>query len=138
MENATLLDILWIVIAAAMVMLMQGGFTLLETGLVRAKNSINVAIKNFVDFCVSVGLFWLVGFGIMFGASYNGLFGTSGFFGSLAPNPWLIAFFLFQMVFAGTTTTIISGAVAERMQFVGYLTVSVIVATVIYPKSSGQ
>ena len=133
MENATLLDVLWIVIAAAMIMLMQGGFTLLETGLVRSKNSINVAIKNFVNFCVSAGLFWVVGFGIMFGASYNGWFGTTGFFGSIAPNPWLTAFFLFQMLFASTATTIISGAVAERMQFAGYLTIAAIVAVVIYP-----
>lgn len=130
----TLRDVIWVLIAAALVMLMQGGFTLLESGLVRAKNSINVAIKNVVDFCLSGAMFWILGFGIMFGASRNGWFGTTGF----TPNgenftPWLMAFFLFQLVFAGTATTIISGAVAERMRFGGYLIVSILVTSLIYP-----
>ncbi len=133
MVNATDFDILWVVIAAALVMLMQGGFTLLETGMVRSKNSINVAIKNFVDFCVSAIVFWLFGFAIMFGASAAGLFGTSGFlFGNNVP-AYLMAFFLFQLVFAGTATTIVSGAVAERMSFLGYLVTTIVIASVIYP-----
>ncbi len=133
MVNASNFDILWVVIAAAFVMLMQGGFTLLETGMVRAKNSINVATKNFVDFCVSAVIFWLFGFAIMFGASASGLFGTSGFlFGNSVP-PYLMAFFLFQLVFAGTATTIVSGAVAERMTFIGYLIVTIVIGSLIYP-----
>lgn len=133
MVNATEFDILWVVIAAALVMLMQGGFTLLETGMVRAKNSINVAIKNFVDFCVSAIIFWVFGFAIMFGASAAGIFGTSGFlFGNSVP-AYLMAFFLFQLIFAGTATTIVSGAVAERMSFLGYLITTIVIASVIYP-----
>lgn len=133
MSEASNFDILWIVIAAALVMLMQGGFTLLETGMVRAKNSINVAIKNFVDFCLSGMVFWLVGFGIMFGASSGGWFGTSRFMFGEGATPYLLAFFLFQLVFAGTTTTIVSGAVAERMRFAGYVATSLVIMTLIYP-----
>ena len=112
---------------------MQAGFVCLESGLVRAKNSINVAIKNVVDFCLSSLMFWALGFGLMFGASWMGVFGTSGFFFDDTTNSWMIAFFLYQLVFCGTATTIVSGAVAERMKFSGYLMVSLIIATLIYP-----
>ena len=128
------LDIAWILICAAMVMLMQAGFSCLESGLVRTKNSINVATKNFVDFCVSSAVFWLFGFALMFGlpapaassAPPISLFDPTG-------KAWLAAFFVFQMGFCGTATTIISGAVAERMRFAGYLAVTVVMAAVIYP-----
>jgi len=128
-----LLDIVWILICTGLVMLMQAGFCCLESGLVRAKNSINVAIKNLADFCVSSGIFWIFGFAIMFGTSYKGFLGTSGFFFGGDIRTWLIAFFLFQLVFCGTATTIISGAVAERMRFSGYLIVAIIVSGFIYP-----
>jgi len=127
------LDIAWMLICAALVMLMQGGFCLLESGLVRAKNSFNVALKNLVDFCVSAGVFWLFGFAIMFGASYHGWFGTSLFCPGEDSSPWLMAFFIFQMVFCGTATTIISGAVAERIRFRGYFVIALLVSGVIYP-----
>ena len=107
-------DILWMLICAALVMLMQGGFCCLETGLVRSKNSINVAIKNVIDFCVSAVIFWVFGFGLMFGASYGGFIGTSHFLMGREAGPWLLGFFLFQMVFCGTATTIISGAVGHH------------------------
>ena len=110
-----MLDIIWIITAAAFVLLMQAGFTCLETGLVRSKNSINVAIKNLMDLCLSSAIFFAVGYGIMFGNSVNGLFGSSGFFLSGDPAPKTLAFFVFQMMFCGTAVTIISGAVAERM-----------------------
>ncbi|MEM7033538.1 MAG: ammonium transporter, partial [Chloroflexota bacterium] len=133
--TSSLRDVLWVLIAAAMVLLMQGGFTLLESGLVRSKNSINVAIKNLVDFCLSGGFYWAIGFAFMFGQSFDGLgwIGSSGFFLSGELSPQLLAFFLFQLVFAGTATTIVSGAVAERMRFSGYLVVSMLIATIIYP-----
>jgi Amt family ammonium transporter len=127
------IDIAWMLMAAAMVMLMQGGFCLLESGLVRAKNSINVAIKNLIDFCLSSAIFWLVGFGIMFGVSRSGVFGVGGFAPSGASGSWLLAFFLFQLTFCGTATTIISGAVAERMHFNGYIAVVVLVSGIFYP-----
>ncbi|QDT39346.1 ammonium transporter [Stratiformator vulcanicus] len=125
--------VLWMLIAAAMVMLMQGGFCFLESGLSRAKNSINVAMKNLMDFCLAAVVFWLVGFGLMFGATYNGYVGTSLFAIDEHGGPWLLAFFLFQLVFCGTATTIVSGAVAERMKFAGYLMVSVLVSLIFYP-----
>jgi Amt family ammonium transporter len=114
-------------------MLMQVGFSCLESGLVRTKNSINVAAKNFADFCLSSALFWLFGFALMFGVTYGGIFGTSGFFFGDAATPWLLAFFIFLMGFCGTTTTIVSGAVAERMRFGGYLVVATILSGLIYP-----
>jgi len=117
----------------ALVLLMQAGFTCLETGLVRAKNSINVAIKNVVDFCMASIVFWLFGFALMFGASGWGLFGTDHFLLEGIDTPRMWTFFLFQLTFCGTATTIISGAVAERMHFKGYLMVSVLISALIYP-----
>ncbi len=129
----TIYDISWILICSALVLFMQGGFCCLESGLVRAKNSINVAIKNFVDFFLSAAVFWLFGFAIMFGDSFNGWFGTTSFHFNETNQPWLIAFFVFQLVFCGTATTIISGAVAERTRFSGYVLISIIVSGFIYP-----
>jgi Amt family ammonium transporter len=127
------LDVAWILICAALVMLMQAGFACLESGSVRSKNSINVAAKNFADFCISSAIFWLFGFALMFGVSSGGLFGTSKFFFDDTANPWLMAFFIFQLGFCGTAVTIVSGAVAERMRFVGYLVITVIMSGLIYP-----
>jgi len=127
------LDIAWILIAAALVMLMQAGFSSLESGLVRSKNSINVAGKNFADFFLTTAVFWLFGFALMFGASVFGVFGSSGFFFSDSSDAWLMAFFIFQVGFAGTSTTIMSGAVAERMRFSGYLIAALVFSAVIYP-----
>jgi Amt family ammonium transporter len=128
-----LLDIAWIVLCAGLVMLMQGGFCCLETGLSRSKNSINVAIKNLSDFCVAATVFWFGGFALMFGVSRDGWVGTSLFMPGREAGPWLIAFLLYQLVFCGTATTIISGAVAERIRFRGYLLVSLIVSAAFYP-----
>ncbi|QDU95112.1 ammonium transporter [Lignipirellula cremea] len=128
-----LADILWMLLAAAMVMLMQGGFCFLECGVARAKNSINVAIKNLVDFCLAAAVFWLFGFALMFGESYHGFWGLSHMVLDKSTAPWLLAFFLFQLVFCGTATTIISGAVAERIRFRGYLIVSLLVSGIVYP-----
>ena len=133
LENNQTIDLLWILLCAAMVMLMQAGFTCLESGLVRAKNSINVAMKNVVDFCAASVLFWMVGFSLMFGPSVAGFIGTGEFFFSGNLAPWLMTFFFFQLMFCGTVTTLVSGAVAERMRFVGYLAVVLIVSTLIYP-----
>lgn len=129
---------IWLLVCTVLVLLMQAGFTCLETGLVRAKNSINVAVKNVADFCVASLAFWAVGFGIMFGATAGGLFGTSFFFFDTGPfegtsSAWLMAFFFFQLAFCGTATTIVSGAVAERMSFRGYLITAVILSACIYP-----
>lgn len=127
------LDIAWIVLSAGLVMLMQGGFCCLESGLSRSKNSVNVAIKNLFDFCVSSVIFWVFGFGLMFGASHQGWLGTSLFAPQANLGPWLLAFLLYQMVFCGTAITIISGAVAERIRFSGYLLVALVVSALFYP-----
>jgi Amt family ammonium transporter len=128
MEQASA-DLLWIVIAAALVFLMQAGFLCLETGFTRSKNSINVAVKNLADFGLSMLLFWAVGFGVMFGATEAGLVGASRFVPDLTGGSGFdAAFFLFQVVFCGTAVTIVSGAVAERVRFGGYLFISLVVA----------
>src|SRR5215831_5876106 len=111
---------------------MQAGFTALESGLVRSKNSINVAIKNFANFLVASSLFWLFGFGLMFGRSAGEAVGASSFLFD-SKNSFLAAFFLFQLGFIGTATTLISGAVAERMRFGGYVALTIFVAAVTYP-----
>ncbi|MCA9456072.1 MAG: ammonium transporter [Nitrospiraceae bacterium] len=132
-DHASNIDVLWLLICAALVMLMQGGFTCLETGRVRAKNSINVAIKNLVDFCTSSLAFWVAGFAFMHGPTAAGLIGTQGFLFDAHEQGWWWAFFFFQMVFCGTATTLVSGAVAERMRFTGYLVTSLMVSLLIYP-----
>jgi ammonium transporter len=125
-------DIAWLLVSAALVLFMQVGFTALESGLVRSKNSINVAIKNFANFLVAASLFWLFGFGLMFGMDEDGLVGSTSFLFD-SDSAFLTAFFLFQLGFIGTATTLMSGAVAERMRFGGYLVLAVFVAAVTYP-----
>jgi len=132
MPTEQAVDIVWILICAGLVMFMQAGFSSLESGMVRTKNSINVAGKNFADFCLTTGVFWVIGFAIMFGASVGGLFGSSDFFFSES-TPFLMAFFIFQIGFAGTSTTIMSGAVAERMRFSSYLIAAFVFSLAIYP-----
>jgi Amt family ammonium transporter len=115
---------------------MQAGFAMVETGFTRAKNAVNILMKNLMDFSVGSITFWAVGFGIMFGVSKTGLFGTSGFFLSdFSPDgdPWVLAFWMFQVVFCATAATIVSGAMAERTKFVSYLVYSALVSAIIYP-----
>ena len=126
-------NVIWVVGCAGLVLMMQPGFMCLESGLTRSKNSINVAIKNLVDLGISIASFWCFGFAIMFGATQLGWFGSSGFFLNIETNPQLAAFFLFQMMFCGTATTIVSGALAERLKFRGYLIISLLISSLIYP-----
>jgi ammonium transporter, Amt family len=134
MIEKKLIDQLWILVAAGLVLFMQAGFLCVESGLTRAKNSINVAIKNVTDFGVATVFFWLAGFGVMFGTSYFGIFGTSNFLTMFnGHGGWLSSFFIFQLVFCGTAATIVSGAVAERMSFTGYLMTTAIISVLIYP-----
>ncbi len=125
-------DFTWTMVAAALVFLMQGGFMLLEAGMVRSKNSINVAQKNIADFVVSTCVFFVAGFTIMFGSSVGDLCGWGGISWGEAAE-WTFTFFVFQLVFCGTAATIVSGAVAERMKFSGYLIITVVIALIIYP-----
>ena len=132
-ELTATLDIVWLAICAALVFFMQAGFCLLETGSIRKKNTLNVAIKNVSDMAIAVLGFAVVGYAIMFGASAGGFFGTSGFMLSGVDQPYDMMFFVFQAMFAGTIATIVSGAVAERMRFNGYLLIALISAIFIYP-----
>jgi len=105
---------------------------MLETGLVRQKNSINVAFKNLMDFIVAGLCYWAVGFGVMYGlGESSGIYGTSMFLKSHADGA--VAFFLFQMVFCSAAATIVGGALAERTRLSGYLVISALVAAVFYP-----
>lgn len=129
-------DFLWTLIAAALVFFMQAGFALVEAGFTRAKNAINIIMKNLMDFSVGTIGFWALGFGLMFGATSTGWFGTSGFFLSdwkPGGDPWVLAFWMFQVVFCATAATIVSGAMAERTRFSSYLIYSVVVSAIIYP-----
>lgn len=128
------LNFVWVMICAGLVLLMQVGFTLLEAGLVRSKNSINVALKNMLDFGVSVCAFAAIGFSISFGSGTNFLVGfdpDTFFVANLTP--WVFAFFVFQVMFCGTAATIVSGAVAERMKLSAYLFLTLIMSALIYP-----
>jgi Amt family ammonium transporter len=129
----------WTLVAAFLVFFMQAGFAMVETGFTRAKNASNIMMKNLMDFALGTLAFWAIGFGLMFGAS-NGWIGTSGFFFSdyaTAQDPWVFAFWLFQVVFAGTAATICSGAMAERTKFSGYVVYAVAVSALIYPIFGG-
>ena len=128
------IDFLWIILCCALVFEMQAGFLLLESGLTRRKNSINVAVKNLADFCLTTIVFWAVGFALMFGASRGGWFGDTGFLIDFSGSEQMFgAFFLFQVMFCGAAVTIMSGAAAERMHFSSYLIVTVIVSALVYP-----
>lgn len=132
--DKTPIDILWVLIAAALVFMMQGGFLCLESGLTRSKNSINVAIKNLTDFGVAVILYWIFGFALMFGVTKSGFVGTTHFFAEVGlGGAWLSTFFLFQVMFCATAATIVSGAVAERIRFQSYIIVTIVISGFIYP-----
>lgn len=133
------INTIWVVLAAAMVLFMEGGFSLLEAGLVRTKNAVNVTMKIFVDLTIGALAFWAIGFGFMFGDDAGGFIGTS-LFGSpqeialgieLPP----AAYVLFQLGFAVACISIVSGAVAERMNFKAYVLVAAFLTLFLYPIS---
>ena len=146
------IDTVWVLFAAFLVFFMNLGFAMVESGLCRAKNTVNILAKNFIVFAISTMAFWFVGFGLMFGDG-NPLVGLKGiFFSSGADNSpavggayagvysslgWagvpLAAKFIFQLVFCGTCATIVSGAVAERIKFGSFLAFSFVICAVIYP-----
>lgn len=133
-------NMLWTLIAAVLVFFMQAGFAMVETGFTRAKNAVNIMMKNLMDFSIGSLGFWAIGFAIMFGVTKSGLFGTTGWFLSDAAVgkegwEWTMVFFMFQTVFAATAATIVSGAMAERTKFTSYLVYSVVISGIIYPVS---
>jgi Amt family ammonium transporter len=128
--DTSLLHMVWVAICAGLVLMMQPGFAFLESGLARAKNSVNVLMKNFTDCAIASVGYWVIGFGLMFGANSTGWFGFSGFMPGAGDG---LVNVLYQTFFAATAATIISGAVAERMRFLPYLLGTLLVVTLIYP-----
>jgi ammonium transporter, Amt family len=126
------LNTVWVLVAAALVFFMQTGFALLESGMARSKNAVNVVMKNYMDLCLGSLIFWAVGFGLMFGVNESGFFGTTHLFPQF-DSEWPYTFLLFQMLFAATATTIASGAMAERTRYMGYLVGAMVITGVIYP-----
>ncbi|MBI9112586.1 ammonium transporter [Maridesulfovibrio ferrireducens] len=133
-------NILWTLLAAILVMFMQAGFACVEAGFTRAKSAGNILMKNFLDFAAGSIIFFLFGFGLMFGLDAGGFIGTSGFglagVGLTTPDgQWTLTFWFFQSVFAATAATIVSGGIAERTKFSSYILVTMIVTGLIYPVS---
>jgi Amt family ammonium transporter len=130
-------DIMWIVLCAIIVFEMQAGFLCLEAGFVRSKNAANVALKNMADFCIVSILFWAVGFTLMHGSGGNGLWGWGDIFPDFHDAGATVAgengFFLFHLAFAAAAATIVSGAVAERERFKGYVILAALIGALVYP-----
>ena len=149
--EADYLALIWLLIAGALVFFMNAGFAMLEAGLCQRRNAVNVLAKNLIVFCVSILIFWWLGFGIMFGNG-NSLWGQAGFLfqifnppfnndfpagfeqlAALYPSQSFVGLFFFQLVFAGTTATIVSGAVAERIKFWAFFWFSFCLVGIAYP-----
>lgn len=136
-------NVIWLCLAAFLVFFMQAGFAMVETGLTRAKNSVNIMMKNLLDFCMGSILFWAVGYAIMYSSGDSNFFGFEGsmFLLSAANAPIdaagyaTSAAWLFQVVFAATAATIVSGAMAERTKLGAYLIYTCIITAIIYPIS---
>ncbi len=156
-------DTVWVLVTAMLVFWMNAGFALVESGLARAKNCVNILAKNFIVFAISSISFWVIGWGLMFGDgnSFMGLhglwfvtgadnspalghdylsmnpFSTTEYSGVYSAINWtpvpLWAKFFFQLVFAGTAATIVSGAVAERIKFGSFIAFSIVLVAVMYP-----
>ena len=131
---------IWVLLGAALVFFMQAGFAMCEAGFTRAKNTGNILMKNLMDFCIGTPIFWLLGFGLMFGSA-GALIGgfdpfVRGDYSAILPEgvPFF-AFFIFQTVFCATAATIVSGAMAERTKFISYCIYSLLISAVVYPIS---
>lgn len=138
MDTNVAIDSLWVLLGGILVFWMQAGFAMVETGFTRAKNAGNIIMKNLMDFALGSLVFWIIGFGIMFGGDIAGFIGVPGFLATGAsPNsPDGInnyTFLFFQTVFCATAATIVSGAMAERTKFISYCIYSVVISAVIYP-----
>ena len=129
---------IWILLGTALVFFMQAGFAMVETGFTRAKNAGNIIMKNLMDFSIGTPIFWLLGFGIMFGSgkligSYSGIASPENYAGVSPEGVPFWAFLIFQTVFCATAATIVSGAMAERTKFSSYLIYSAVISAVVYP-----
>lgn len=151
-ETKVALDTIWTLLTAMLVFFMNLGFALVESGFCRSKNTVNILSKNFIVFAISSVAFWVIGWGLMFGDG-NGFIGTNGLFfiggednspmtgevyrGVYSAISWttvpLMAKFFFQLVFAGTAATIVSGAVAERIKYISFIVFSFLLVAIVYP-----
>jgi Amt family ammonium transporter len=129
------IDAVWVIMAGALVFLMQAGFALVEAGFTRAKNTANIAMKNFMDFSAGALVYWAIGFGLAYGGSTLGGFVAYGGIGDafFLSDPAQSTNWFFQVVFAATAATIVSGAMAERTKFSSYLMYTVFITGFIYP-----
>jgi Amt family ammonium transporter len=138
MDFSIQLDTLWVLLGTALVFFMQAGFAMVETGLTRAKNAGNIIMKNLMDFVCGSIVFWIVGYGIMYGSA-NSWFGGIDLFGAKLTSQDLMGnipswtHLIFNTVFCATAATIVSGSMAERTQFKSYLVYSVVISALIYP-----
>ena len=132
-------DTIWVLLGAVLVFFMQAGFAMVETGFTRAKNAGNIVMKNMMDLSLGTIVFWILGFGLMFGKDLGGVIGTPDFlvqgdYGVQGGYP-SYAYLIFQTVFCATAATIVSGAMAERTKFIAYCVYSVVISALIYPVS---
>ena len=138
MDTNMAIDTLWVLLGGILVFWMQAGFAMVETGFTRSKNAGNIIMKNLMDFALGSLIYWIVGFGIMFGKDAVGIIGIPGFFAdgtaeNAADSINNYAFLFFQTVFCATAATIVSGAMAERTKFISYCVYSAVISAVIYP-----
>jgi len=125
------MGMLWMLLSGILVFFMQAGFTLVESGMTRSKNAVNIAMKNLLDICVGSLTFWLVGYSLMYGDTSNGWFFWSGLFQGEGAD------LFFQTMFAATAATIVSGAIAGRTKYSTYIIFSIVMTAIIYPISGG-
>jgi Amt family ammonium transporter len=135
-ELARGINTVWVLVAAFLVFFMQAGFSLVEAGFTRSKNTINILFKNVADFLIATIAYWAIGYALMFGEG-SPFIGMTGFFltgleSDTAGIPTM-AVWIFQLVFAGTAATIVSGAMAERTKIQAYLIYTVVLTVLIYP-----
>ena len=129
---------IWILLGTALIFFMQAGFAMIETGFTRAKNAGNIIMKIIMDFSIGTPIFWLLGFGLMFGSgkligSYSGIASPENYAGVSPEGVPFWAFLIFQTVFCAAAATIVSGAMAERTKFSAYLILSAVISAVVYP-----
>ncbi len=129
------IDTLWLLVGTMLVFFMQAGFSLLETGFTRLKNTGHILLKNLISFCIAIVAFWVIGFGFLFGPDVSGFIGAPDLFAQGAysftvPTP---VFLLFQMMLAALVVTIVTGALAERAKFLAYCLISLILSALVYP-----
>lgn len=138
MDTNMAIDTLWVLLGGILVFWMQAGFAMVETGFTRSKNAGNIIMKNLMDFALGSLIYWIIGFGLMFGKDAAGIIGIQGFFTdgtaeNAATSVNNYAFLFFQTVFCATAATIVSGAMAERTKFISYCIYSAVISAVIYP-----